>query len=261
MFRRLGSIYARRVVNVNINILLAGLLALGPTLLVVRLVEHLLKNGIVSGAKFHLGDHAVISGATLIADLAFDVSIYYLLHWLANHSHKPKRQERLETIAEAAVESVPFFRDATKVQFQRMVLSPLLYSLWIGTQLGLMHIGQFRPVPATVCGFIIAVGSTRTIHTLWLLREQRLSREFALGRTCPGCRNDLRGVPNDDRRTCPKCGKRVVPLKEAVVSVAANQTPQPSPPLTGEDRAAAGEDSRPRATPDRTGSAAHVHSR
>jgi len=180
MYGLLAKIYARRVVNVNVNIVLAGLLALGPTLLAVRLVEHLLSSGVVSGAKLHLGDKAIISAVTFAADLIFDLSIYYLLHWLANHSRKPKRQVQLETIADAAVESVPFFKDATKVQFQRMVLSPLLYSLWLGTQFVLMQVWHINPVPATVAGFVIGIASTRSLHTLWMLREMRNARRQAL---------------------------------------------------------------------------------
>lgn len=186
MFHWLGRQYAKRIVNINVNILLAGLLALAPTLLVVRLVEHLLRSGVVSGAKLHLGDKAIISGATLIADIFFDVTIYYALHWVANHSgvfsrlkmasvgaRVQKRQARIEGIADAAVESVPFFKDATKVQFERMVLSPLLYFLFLGTQFVLMSVKHVPPVWATLIGFFVGIITARTLHTLWMLREER----------------------------------------------------------------------------------------
>jgi hypothetical protein len=176
MVRLLAKLYSRRTINVNVNIVAAGLLALIPTLGIVKLAEHLLTAGVVSGSRLHLTDRAIISLATLVSDLVFDVGIYYALHWLANHSHKPKRQHQLEVIADAAVEDVPFFRDATKVQFQRMVISPLLYSLWLGTQSILMHAWDTDPVPATVVGFLIAVSIARTLHTLWMVWEERKRR-------------------------------------------------------------------------------------
>ncbi len=203
MFHWLGRQYAKRIVNINVNILLAGLLALAPTLLVVKLVEHLLRSGVVSGAKLHLGDKAIISGATLFADIFFDVTIYYALHWIANHSgvftklklakvgaRVQKRQARIEGIADAAVESVPFFKDATKVQFERMVLSPLLYFLFLGTQFVLMSVKHVPPVWATLIGFFVGITIARTLHTLWMLREER-RRERALGRNFDHERDQL----------------------------------------------------------------------
>ena len=62
MITRLVTFYARRIVNVNVNIVLAGLLALGPTLLVVRLVEHLLAKGYQPTQlqqRLHLSDKAI----------------------------------------------------------------------------------------------------------------------------------------------------------------------------------------------------------
>ena len=41
MLRWLGQIYARRIVNVNVNIVLAGVLALPPTLLAVWVAHRL----------------------------------------------------------------------------------------------------------------------------------------------------------------------------------------------------------------------------
>lgn len=180
MFRFLGQIYARRIVNVNVNIVLAGFLALGPTLLVVKLVEHLFKAGFHPNERLRIPDKAAITGVTFLADLVFDVAIYYLLHWLANHSHKRKRQVQLETIAEAAIENVPFFKDATKVQFQRLVLSPLLYLLFLGGQFLLMTVFHIRPVLATVIGFAVGITAARLVHTVWMLREQRAQRLAAI---------------------------------------------------------------------------------
>jgi hypothetical protein len=222
MFRRLGHFYSRRIVNVNVNIVLAGLLALGPTLLVVRLAEHLLAAGVVSPARLHIGANALITVVTFLADLFFDVGMYYLLHWLANHSHKANRQERLEVIAEAAVENVPFFRDATKVQIQRMVLSPILYILFLGGQFTLMTLFQFRPVWATIVGFAVGIGVARTLHTFWMLGEARGRAAVLAGKVCGKCGYDLSRIGREFDR-CPECG-------QPIPRPAPTNGPPPGPP-------------------------------
>ena len=45
-----------------------------------------------------------------------------------------------------------YFKDATLVQMERMVLSPLLYTIWSVTQIVLMRY-HVAPVWATVEGF------------------------------------------------------------------------------------------------------------
>ncbi len=187
MLRWLGNVYARRVVNVNVNILLAGLLALAPTLGVVHLMQRLLQSGVVDASHLHLSDKAIITGTTLVADIVFDVTIYFVLHWIANHvwakSDRLRKQlPRIEGIADAAVETVPFFKDATKVQFERMVLSPLLYALFLGTQFTLMTVSHTPPVVATIAGFVVGITCARTLHTLWMLRcERRAARAPGAG--------------------------------------------------------------------------------
>lgn len=208
MFRRIGDLYSRRIVNVNVNIVLAGLIALGPTLLVVRLAEHLLAAGVVTPAQLHIGANALITVVTFCADLFFDVTTYYLLHWLANHSRKSKRQERLEVIAEAAVENVPFFRDATKVQIQRMVLSPILYIIFLGGQFTLMTVFQIRPVYATILGFASGILVARTLHTFWMLGEERGRQAVLAGKICGKCGYDLSRIGKEFDR-CPECNQPI----------------------------------------------------
>src|SRR5688572_32821622 len=84
MVRRLGKLYARRIVNVNVNIVAAGLLALFPTVGLVHLADIV---GFTTWAAGLLGVHHefIINGITLAGDVFCDVSIYYCLHWLANH--------------------------------------------------------------------------------------------------------------------------------------------------------------------------------
>lgn len=178
MLSRLAAWYSRRIVNVNVNVLVAGLLALIPVLLAVHLTEWALAKGIVDGDRLHVSDKVIIGVVTFVADIVFDVLIYYALHWLANHAPwlKSARLAQLEAVADAAIESSPFFKDATKVQVQRAMLSPLLYILWIGTQQTLMHGFHISTTGATIIGFLVGVGVARALHTYWMVQEERSRR-------------------------------------------------------------------------------------
>lgn len=156
----LARIYGRRVVNVNVNILLAGALALGPTLWIVSLTR-----------DWGVHNALAITAITFVADVVFDVAIYYLLHWLANHL--PRRWGRVTSAAHA---HLSFVADATLVQAQRFVLAPILYVVALGTQYVLIHQGTSREW-ATLIGFGLGLLITRTIHTFWMLREARRAKD------------------------------------------------------------------------------------
>lgn len=188
MLSRLADWYSRRIVNVNVNVIAAGLLALLPVIACVHLTEWALSKGIVDGDRLHVSDKLIIAAVTFVSDIIFDVAIYYGLHWLANHAPwiKAQRAKQLEAVADAAVESSPFFKDATKVQLQRALLSPLLYILWIGMQQFLMHRYDFSSAWATVAGFCAGVGVARALHTYWMIQEDRRRRAaIAAGKIAP----------------------------------------------------------------------------
>lgn len=187
MLRWLGQCYARRIVNVNVNIVLAGVLALPPTLLAVWLAHRL---GVPPGWR--------ISLITFVTDIVSDVAVYFVLHWLANHwpalhvlrGNDPDAPPR---------EHLSFFKDATLVQVERAALSPLLYFLLLGTQYLLIH-NEMHPVPATAIAFAAGIGTTRALHTLWMLRQERRARaEFAkrtgAGSKCATTGNLDSGIP------------------------------------------------------------------
>jgi len=166
MFQWVSKTYARRIVNVNVNIIAAGVLALPVVLGVLKL-------GMLFG--LNVSHKALIPVITLVADVIADATIYYVLHWLANHS--PWRRQMLEDVAQAA-DHLNFFKDATIVQFERAVLSPLLYVLWLGTQWWIIHLSDTPQEPTTVyfatcIGFLVAISVTRTLHTIWMLTKDR----------------------------------------------------------------------------------------
>lgn len=231
MLTKVVAWYARRIVNVNINIILAGVLALLPVLAVVRITEWLFVSGRVHSAKLHAKHQLVITGVTFVSDIIFDVGIYFVLHWLANHTPHlaALRKRQIEGVADAAAESVPFFKDAAKVQIQRALLSPLLYFLWLGTQFLLMSVFDTSAVWATVIGFCIAIGVVRSIHTVWMLREERRRIAIATGLRCAGCGKDLSELALDVR-TCPQCGA----ARGRADAISCDQNPMCDPSANGQ---------------------------
>ncbi len=184
MVRWCADLYAKRIVNVNVNIILSGFLALIPTLAAVHFSRYL---GVDDQNKI------AISVITFIADMISDVVIYYTLHWLANHSPAATKRAlvRAESLvktqaivstekqlARSVVHPVSFLRDATLVQLERICLSPVLYGVLLSTQQYLLRIDMDR-VWATALSFTIAIAITRLMHTLWMLKQQRKARRAA----------------------------------------------------------------------------------
>lgn len=170
MLSQIGKFYARRVINVNVNILLAGLLALLPTVVIVHLAT---SGGDQSWAArkalyFGVSTELVINGVTFVSDLIFDIAILYSLHYLANHWPRAwhLRKEARDK------PHLTYWADATLVQMERMVLSPLMYGLFLGVQHVLLHQGV-GPEISTVAGYIAGGAVTRTLHTLWMVRCER----------------------------------------------------------------------------------------
>lgn len=216
MVRRLGKLYARRIVNVNVNIVAAGLLALLPTVGLVHLAEIVGFTG-WAAKKTGLHHEFIVNGITFLGDVVCDVAIYYCLHWVANHW--PRRAAEKLHLPQPHPIHPTFFKDATMVQVERMTLSPLLYALWLGTQHMLLVRGA-NLTYATIVGGIVGIGTTRVLHTLWMIRQQRrwakkaaVAAAVAMGK-CPKCSCGLEGLREP---TCPGCGCSLVPAPAAPV--------------------------------------------
>lgn len=174
----LMRLYDRRIVNVNVNIVLAGLLAMGITVLVlhgaerVGLLEALGRyvgdfDVVVRGRRYEIaGEKLMIGGLTFVVDALADVLVYYGLHWVANHM--PRRRPRVR----GGYAGMTFLRDATLVQFERALLSPLLYLIALTTQNALLHRG-WSVEAATAAGLGTGIATARLLHTLWMLRQER----------------------------------------------------------------------------------------
>lgn len=173
----LADLYDERIVNVNVNIMLAGATALGITVGVMHAAETSgLLDSIVravgerhvqaGGYEFHF-EKFVIGALTFVVDLVADVVVYYGLHWIANHMPRARAKPRPRAYA-----NLSFMRDATLVQFERALLSPVLYVAALGLQSTLLHRGHGVAF-ATAVGFAVGIVLSRTLHTLWMLRAER----------------------------------------------------------------------------------------
>ncbi len=158
MPKRVFKFYQRkRVVNINLNILAAGFLAIALAKIPVMFVGNWI------GTEHKL----LIAAAAYLIDTVIDVSLYYLLHWIANHwnphGHHPEQMKRPK--------SRQFVHDATRIQAERMALVPIFIIIGPG---GMWALQKFADIPhswAFVIAFVSAIITTRIIHTFWGYRS------------------------------------------------------------------------------------------
>lgn len=174
--------YRRRIVNVNVNIIVAGLLAMGVTVAAMKGLEHIdvpAKLAKLVRMPWELGpftwtEKTVISILTLVIDLVADVLVYYVLHWLANHV--PKKAAKIGHIIDdlnPAYAHLTFVQDATMVQVERLVLSPLFYIIAMGGQQMILHADHSAVATSVAVPFTTAILITRCIHTVWMHYQQK----------------------------------------------------------------------------------------
>lgn len=173
--------YRRRIVNVNVNIIVAGLLAMGVTVAAMKGLEQFDASGRLARllrmpwkvGPFHWDDKAVIGALTAVIDLIADLAVYYVLHWLANHL--PRKANKLGHLLDEinpGYAHLTFVQDATMVQMERLALSPLFYILALGGQHLMLH-ADFGVGRATAASFTLAILTTRCLHTLWMYLQQK----------------------------------------------------------------------------------------
>ncbi|HLP83103.1 MAG TPA: hypothetical protein VK157_02035, partial [Phycisphaerales bacterium] len=88
----LARLYSRRIVNVNVNIIAAGLLALVVTAVFMHYFVDWQWHEVIARWTT-LNSKVVITATTFLVDLIADLAVYYVLHWYANHA--PGRIEKL----------------------------------------------------------------------------------------------------------------------------------------------------------------------
>lgn len=161
MAHRLFRLYQRkRVININANVVIAGL---GSTVIVMALLALL---------KHYVGTAWPTWGYTafaLVTDIVLDVAMFAGLHWIANH-WRPSDGRSLKERLELGAAAPPHLEDTAKVQLERIVLSPLYYVIAsLGTEFA--QRGGLPPYWAVAIGYPVALIATRIIHTWWGLRS------------------------------------------------------------------------------------------
>lgn len=203
MLQWLARQYAKRIVNINVNVTVAAIMAAALTMVVVHFSRYL-------GIKDD--DKILIMAITYTADWVIDVVVALGLHWLANHwPSKWRQSQQLLQQADQALDNVPrpvlamvqdaatliapgrersdpgndakaappskklphqdsFLRDATKLQLQRLCLSPLFYVIAAVGQHWMLDHGVAREF-SVLLPFAVAILITRAIHTYWMLKS------------------------------------------------------------------------------------------
>lgn len=154
MPRRAFKYYQRkRVVNINVNILAAGLLSIA----IAKVPVMYISAWIGPDHKF------LISVIAYVLDTTIDVLVYYGLHWIANHwnprGNLPKQSDQPK--------HRKFMQDATRVQAERMALVPIFMLVAMGGMWALQHYMQVSASWAFVFAFVAAMLCTRVVHTFW----------------------------------------------------------------------------------------------
>ena len=154
MPQRVFKYYQRkRVININLNIIAAGFLAIALAKFPVMFVGNWI------GTEHKL----LIAAAAYIIDTVIDVCLYYALHWVANHwnpkGHLPKDKDRPK--------SRNFMHDATRIQAERMALVPVFIAIGPGGMWALQRFAHMSHSWAFVLAFVTAIITTRILHTFW----------------------------------------------------------------------------------------------
>lgn len=157
----------KRIVNINANIIAAGLLALIPTTGIVWLAKLWIPE---TGSVGPLPHSAIFTAISLASDIIFDVVIYYLLHWVANHWRPLTGRTEVET-HELSAKPPPFMRDASLIQFERALLSPVYYLIAVGLMQYLQDGQGMRAGFAVLIAYPAGLVVTRVLHTIWGLRS------------------------------------------------------------------------------------------
>lgn len=219
MPHRLFRLYQRkRIININANIVAAGLIALLPTALVVHLIED----------QWPQTPKWGLSGIAVAADIFWDVMIFFGLHWIANHwrpFHGKTDTERMALTAKPP----PFMMDAALLQVERAVFSPLYYFVAAGLSFLLQHWG-FKAGVAVLIAFPTGIVVSRIAHTIWGLRMGRFLDHDE--------RQRRREVAQAGRAAAAERAAEPAPAPTAAPAPAAHQTARAGP--SPASRAAAG---------------------
>ena len=213
MPERVFKLYQRhKLININVNVATAGLLAILVAKYPVHVIDWVFDR--------HFGEgHALLKSiAAAVVDGVADVVIYYVLHWLANHWRPYGTHHESDHPDDAR----HFFRNATLVQFERLVLSPVFYVVSIGLMWAFQHYWQIRAGWAFVFAFGAGILITRVLHSIYMIRTGRvdvpkLSYLVEELTRVDINRDGFKGLP-DEERPIPRDGAAIQTEEELTAS-------------------------------------------
>ncbi len=190
MPKRVFKLYQRkRLVNINANIIAAGLISIALTKLPIHWIS-----GMIGEEK-----KLLISIIAYVLDTVMDVFVYYALHWVANHwnphGHHPEIDQRSKL--------KQFAREATRVQAERVALVPVFMVLSMG---GMWSLQKFADISASwsfVIAFVSAMLITRVIHTIWGIKTGTF-KDNLLACDCECHDGDADGMTNNQKKVGEK---------------------------------------------------------
>ncbi|MEM8756950.1 MAG: hypothetical protein AAGF47_04120 [Planctomycetota bacterium] len=150
----------RRVVNINANIVISGLLSTAIVMVLLWLIKDVFNLGWATWGY---------TAFSAVADLILDVGTFASLHWVANHWRPLQGGSERERFELSAPAPNPV-RDATQLQFERAVISPLYYIIAVAGTEALQQQG-LHAAWAVGIAYPSGLAVTRTIHTIWGLRS------------------------------------------------------------------------------------------
>ena len=158
---RLFRLYQRRrVININANVVAAGLLSTALVAVLLWVLKRVLKTEWMSWGytAFSVG-----------ADIILDVAIFVALHWIANHWRPLKaRSNREQTELSAVPPHV--VKDTAQLQLERTALGPLYYLIAAAGTEALQRLG-LSAYWSVLIAYPLGLLVTRTIHTVWGFRS------------------------------------------------------------------------------------------
>jgi len=163
----LFKLYQRKkIININLNIIFAGLAAIAISAWPVQLAVHFIQD--------ELGWHAkwIEPVVAALIDGVVDIAIYFGLHWIANH-WRPLKPRTPEDECDLCADKGSFWKTATFIQAERYLLSPIFYLIAMGGMWLIRHHTDMAVKWAFAISFTVAILTTRVIHTMWGLRTGR----------------------------------------------------------------------------------------
>lgn len=137
-----------RIVNINLNILLAGFVSIACAGIIINLTAPY-----IEGAR-------LIVLFSFIVDACFDFGTFALLHTLVHKKSKPKPRRKKRAL----------LKDIANIQGHRIVLSVVFSIIAIGGHLLLMRHGVDR-THAFVISYGVALVLVRILHTWYGIKS------------------------------------------------------------------------------------------